>query len=177
MRDIAWRMGFTVMALLGLMVLAPNLRFSTAPSRLEEALGQTPQALVAQYLTAVARGDLGTAQALWQEPAESDGSPEYVRASVTEQLARYGSGMQHQVMDVTWWRTCCEAAAVDDPDTAGVATIRVAIMGGDQRAQIYIFETRAGGGPWGERAVSSFRDWAITGAHLESQVPEIQAWR
>lgn len=177
MRDIAWRMGLTLMALLGLMVLAPKLTFNTAPSRLEEALGQTPQALVTDYLGFVARGNLETALALWPEPAEPEGTLEEVRASVTEELARYGAGMQYRVMGVTWWRSCCEVSAIDDPDTASVATIRVAITSGDQGAQTYLFETRAGDGPWGEPAGTSFREWAITGVHREGEVSEVQAWR
>lgn len=177
MRDIAWRMGFTLMALFGLMTLAPNLRFRAAPYRLEEALGRTPQALVTHFLTEVAGGDLGAALALWQEPAESAGSLEAAGAWVTEELARYGTGMQHQVVDVSWWRTCCEAIPIGDPDTADVATIRVSISGEDQRAQIYIFEAQADGGPWGKSASPSMRDWVLTGAHLESQVTEVQAWR
>lgn len=171
MRDIAWRMVCTVLALLMLMILAPNLSFSTAPYRLEEALGQTPEALVSQYLTAVAQRDVGAALTLWQESAASASAP------VTEELTRYGSGMQYRVVDVSWWRTCCEAAAIDDPDTASVATIRVVIAGGDRGAQIYVFEAWAAGGPWGESSGSPFRDWVITGAHAESQVSAVQTWR
>jgi hypothetical protein len=177
MRDIAWRMALTLMALLALVTLAPNLSFSTAPYQLEEALGQPPQAVVSHYLTAVAQGDVEAALALWQEPVAPDGSPNGVRASVTEGLARYGTGMQHGVVDVTWWRTCCEAAAIDDPDTAGVAAVRVAITGDDQGTQIYVFEVRAGDGQGGEPSGPSLRDWVITGAHREHQVSQVQAWR
>jgi hypothetical protein len=177
MRDIAWRMGFTLMALLALMTLAPNLSFSTAPYRLEEALGQTPQALVARYLTAVARGDVGAALDLWPEAAKPEGPVEAAAVSVTEELARYGAGMQYQVLDVSWWQTCCEGAAIDDPDTAGVATIRVAITGRDPGTQIYIFEAQAAGGPWGESPGSPFRDWTLTGVRPESQLSAVQAWR
>lgn len=177
MRDIVWRLGVTLMALLVLMTLAPNLSFSTTPYRLEEALGQTPQALVIDYLTAVARGDLEAALALWQEPARSDASLEATRTSVTNELARHGASMQHQVLDVTWWRTCCEAVAIDNPDTAHVATIRVAIAGEDQREQIYVFEMQTDQGASGVTAATALRDWVIAGAYFESQVPELQAWR
>lgn len=177
MRDIAWRMGVTLMVLIVLMTLAPNLSFGTTPYRLEEALGQTPQELVIDYLTAVAQGDLEAALALWQEPARPDPSLEIVRTSMTKELARYGAAMQRQILDVTWWRTCCEAVAIDDPNTAHVATIRVAIAGEDQREKIYVFEMQAGNGAAGLTAVSSLRDWAISGAHLETQMPEVQVWR
>jgi hypothetical protein len=171
MREIAWRMGFTLVALVVLMTLAPHLSFGTTPYRLEEALGQTPQALVTDYLSAVAQGELEAALTLWQGPA----GPE--RSAMTEELARYGASMQHRVVDVTWWRTCCEAVPIDDPDGASVATIRVTIRGEDQGAQIYVFETRAGEEARDGAAISSMRDWTIVGAHRESQVSEIQAWR
>jgi hypothetical protein len=177
MRDIVWRVGVTLIALVVLMTLAPNLSFSTTPYRLEEALGQTPQALVSDYLTAVALGDLEAALALWQEPAMPDSSLEVIGTSVSRELAQYGAGMQHQVVDVTWWRTCCEAVTIDDPDTAHVATIRVVISGEDQPGQIYVFETQAGNGTWRGIAASSLRNWVIAGAYLESQVPEAQVWR
>jgi hypothetical protein len=177
MLDIAWRTGLTLVALLSLMILAPNLSFGTAPYRLEEALGQTPQALVDQYLTEVAQGDLGAAQALWGGPRPPDGSLEATVAPVSADLGRYGQGMRYRVVDVSWWRTCCEPAAIDNPDTAGVATIRVAITDGEQRERIYIFETRVAGSSGGTPAGSSFRNWVITGAHPETRVSEVEVWR
>lgn len=177
MLDIAWRGGATLIALIVLMTLAPNLSFGTTHYLLEQALGQTPQALVSDYLTAIAGGDRQAALALWQEPNQPNIPQEAGPGAVAHELRAYVPGLEHELLDVIWWRTCSEPAAIDDPNEAGAAILRVAIRGEGQPEQIYLFEVRVPGGCLGTVGGYPIRRWVIADAVLESQIPVVQAWR
>lgn len=177
MLDIAWRVGVTLIALIVLMTLAPNLSFGTPHYLLEQALGQTPQALVSDYLTAIAGRDREAALALWQEPNQPNTPSQARPGTVARELRAYGPGLEHELLDVTWWRTCGEPAAIDDPNEAGAAILRVAIRGEGQPEQIYLFEVRVPGGCWSTVGGYPIRRWVIADAVLEGKIPVVQAWR
>ena len=61
MRDLAWRIGFTLAILAALAIVALDASCSPAQHLLEQALGQTPQAQIADYVIAIAEGDRRTA--------------------------------------------------------------------------------------------------------------------
>jgi len=171
MRDITWRMGFTLMTLTALAVLGLNASCSPAHHLLEQALGRTPQHQIAGYLAAVARGDRPAALELWPAPASHDRGLMDRRDSVTGALLAHGPGLEHRVLDVIWWRTCCEPAVIDDPAQAGGARIRVAIGGGHGPEAIYIFDVLVPGGYWGDAAGNPLRDWEIVDVYPEGMQP------
>jgi len=171
MRDLTWRMGFTLMTLTALAVLGLNASCSPAHLFLEQALGRTPQDEIARYLAAITDGDRVAALASWPEPAAQRHDLLDRRTSVTDVLLARGPGLQHRVLDVTWWRTCCEPAVIDDPAQAGGARVRVAIGGGDAPEMIYIFDVLVPGGYWGDAAGNPVRDWAIVDVYPQGMGP------
>ena len=171
MRDLTWRMGFTVLTLTALAVLGLNASCSPAYLLLEQALGRTPQREIADYLQATAGGDRSAALAFWLEPALDNHNLQDRRASVTDTLIGIGPRIDHRVLDVTWWRTCCEPAVIDDPAQAGGARVRVAIGGGVGAEATYVFDLLVPGGYWGDAAGSTLRDWAIVDIYPEGMQP------
>jgi hypothetical protein len=171
MRDLTWRMGFTLMTLTALAVLGLNASCSPAHHLLEQALGRTPQDEIARYLDAITEDDRSAALALWLAPAAQRHDLVDRRGSVTGDLLARGPGLQHRVLDVTWWRTCCEPAVIDDPAQAGGARVRVAIGGSLGPEMVYVFDVLVPGGYWGDAAGNPLRDWAIVDVYPEGMRP------
>jgi len=171
MRDITWRMGFTFLTLAALAVLGLNVSCSPAHHLLEQALGRTPENEIAGYLEAIAGGDRSAALELWQEPAQDAPVLLNRRETVTETLLARRAGLQYRVLDVTWWRTCCEPAVIEDAAQAGGARIRVAIDGGGEPETVYLFDLLVPGGYWGNAAGNPVREWAIVDVYPEGRVP------
>ena len=171
MRDITWRMGFTLIILTALAVLGLNASCSSAHHLLEQALGHTPQHQIAGYLEAVARGDRTTALELWPVPGSYNHGLADRRDSVTDRLIAYGPGLENQVLETVWWRTCCEPAVIDDPAQAGGARVRVALSSGHGSEIIYIFDLLVPGGYWGDAAGNPIRDWEIVDVYTEGMRP------
>jgi hypothetical protein len=73
MRDIVWRMGFTLAALAVLLILGPGVSCNLDNRLLERVMGQTPQAQIAPYLAAIAEGDRQAAETLWPASSEAGG--------------------------------------------------------------------------------------------------------
>jgi len=171
MRDLTWRMGFTVLALTALAVIGLNASCSPAYQLLEQALGRTPQREIAGYLEATARGNRSAALAFWLEPPPESHDLQGRRDSVTDTLIALGPRIDHRVLDVTWWRTCCEPAVIDDPAQAGGARVRVAIGSGVGAEATYVFDLLVPGGYWGDAAGNPLRDWAIVDIYPEGMQP------
>jgi hypothetical protein len=164
-------MGFTVLTLTALAVLGLNASCSPAYQLLEQALGRTPQREIAGYLRATAEGNRSAALALWLEPASDNRDLLDRRDSVTDTLIALGPRIDHRVLDVTWWRTCCEPAVIDDPAQAGGARVRVAVGGGAVAQATYVFDLLVPGGYWGDAAGNPLRDWAIVDIYPEGMEP------
>jgi hypothetical protein len=64
MRDVVWRAGATLTALVALLFLGPVVSSNFDNRLVEQFRGQTPQAQIALYLAAVAEGDRQAAMAL-----------------------------------------------------------------------------------------------------------------
>jgi hypothetical protein len=175
MRDITWRMGFTLLTLIALAVLGLNASCSPAYQLLEQALGQTPEKKIARYLEAVSRGDRSAALALWRTPASNSRTLSDRRNSVTETLLARGPGIGHRMLDLTWWRTCCEPAVIDDAAQAGGVRARVAIRDRYGAEEIYTFDLLVPGGYWGDAAGNPLREWVIVDLYPEGMQP--LAWQ
>lgn len=176
MRDISWRMGFTLLTLTALAVLGMNASCSPAHQLLEQALGRTPENKIARYLEAVSRGDRSAALAHWLAPASNSQSLYDRRDSVTEALLAKGPDIQHRVLELTWWRTCCEPAVIDDPAQAGGVRAWVAIADGYGTESIYVFDLLVPPGVyWGDAAGNPLREWVIVDVYPEGTQP--LAWQ
>lgn len=176
MRDIAWRIGLTLTSLAVLAVLGPTVSCSTAHHLLERALGRTPQAQIEQYLTAINKGDRRTALRFWSPPDQSNVALADRRQSVTDSLLAYGPYLEHRVLDVVWWRTCCEPGVITNPDEAGGARVQVAIHGNDQPEAVFFFDLLVPGGYWGAAAGYPVREWVIVDIYPETKDPLAWSW-
>lgn len=177
MRDIAWRVGLTFAALALLSVLGLNVSCGAANRLLELALRQTPRALIARYLDAVSAGDRQSALALWSPPATTNIALLARRQAVTDELLARGPHLEYRVLDVVWWRTCCEPAVIDRADEAGGAQVRIALTGRGWPEQVYRFDLLVPGGYWGAAAGYPLREWVIVDLYPDGTSPLAWPWR
>jgi hypothetical protein len=186
MRDIAWRTALTFLALMGLLLLGSNVSCTIDHRLVEWALGQTPEAQIARFLEAVDIGDREAALALWSTKGSPSAGLEARRASVTDVLLAFGPGLEYQILDVEWWRTCCEPGVIDvgaPPNTdgatgqAGGARVRIALSSDNKHRATYVFDVLVPGGYWGEAAGNPVRTWAIVDVYPEGQAPLAWTWK
>jgi hypothetical protein len=122
----------------------------------------TPQAKVVAYLEAIARGDEEAALAMW--PAQGRLGPDYEerRRAVTGELLALDGDLSYRILNVEWWRTCCEPGVIEDPREAGFARLRVAV--GDA---VYIFDILAPYYWWEDRYLAW--GWRIVDVYHEGE--------
>lgn len=176
MLDVVWRLGITVMILVGLAVLGPGLSLGAGNRLIEQVTGQTPQARIAAYLEAIAQGDRQAALDLWSPAGPDSPELEARRRAVTAALLAHGPTLAYQVLDVEWWRTCCEPGVIEDANEAGGARVRVRLYGGNLPARVYVFDLLVPGGYWGEVMGNPPRTWAINDVYPEGQAPLVWTW-
>jgi hypothetical protein len=176
MRDVMWRMGLTLIAVALLTVLGPGVSCSTGNRLVERIIGQTPETRIAGYLDAITEGDRAVALALWPSMDPSNTDLEARRESVTAELLARGPRLQHRILDVVWWRTCCEPAVIDDPAEAGGARIRVTIRSESRQDEVYTFDLLVPGGYWGAAMGHPIRRWAIVDVYPEEAAPLARTW-
>ncbi len=177
MRDVVWRAGFTITLLMAVACLGPSLGCGSTNRLVEFVTGRTPQARVEGYLNAIARGNRNEALRLWTPEGTPNEALAARRDAVTDDLLALDPGLEYQVLDVEWWRTCCEPGVVDDPARAGGARLRVAIRGERRPEATYVFDVLVPGGYWAEAAGSPVREWAIVDVYPEGQSPLVWTWR
>ena len=176
MRDVAWRAGFTMAALAVLVLLGPSASCGLGNRLVERAWGQTPRAQIARYLDAIAEGDRHAALAHWSPAGSPNTALKARRESVTDELLAYGPRLEHRVLDIEWWRTCCEPGVIDDPHEAGGAHVRVAISGENRAETIYVFDILVPGGYWGGAMGNPVRHWAIVDLYPQGAAPLAWPW-
>lgn len=176
MRDLAWRIGLTLAVLAVLVMVALNASCSPAHYLLEQALGQTPRAQIAAYMSAVAEGDRQAALDLWLEPGPSNPALVTRRQSVTDDLLAYGPRQSHRLLDVEWWRICCEPGVIGEPEEAGGARVRVSVSAQGHPATVYRFDLQVPGGYWGAAEGYRVREWVILDVYPESEAPLTWPW-
>jgi hypothetical protein len=177
MRDVAWRMGFTLTALAMLAIFGPGVSCSTGNRLVELVSGQTPQARVADFLGFVADGDRQAALELWSPGRAPSDALESRRELVTDALLLYGPHLEYQIQDVVWWRTCCEPAVIDDPDDAGGARVRVTLSGSNHPDATYVFDLLVLGGYWGTARGRPVRHWSLVDVYSEGSEPLVWTQR
>lgn len=177
MRDVAWRLSFTLTALAVLAIFAPSAGCAFGNRLVEELTGQTPQAQIADYLEAIARSDRQAAFSLWSSGAQIDSELAFRRETVTDELLAYGSHLEYRLVDVEWWRACCEPGVIDDPVNAGAARVQVAISGENSAEVVYVFDVLVPGGYWGEAVGNPVRRWEIADVYRKGETPLVWIWQ
>ena len=177
MFDVSWRLGLTLTILALLAGLGMNLSCGPANRLIEWFSGQTPQAQITRYLAAIAEGDRGAALALWPTSDQDNAELLARRESVTEALLAYGPRLEHRILGIEWWRTCCEPGVIDDPTNAGFARVRVAVSGEGKPELVYLFDVLVPGGYWGDAAGNPVRHWAIVDVYREGETPLVWIWK
>ena len=93
-----------------------------------------------------------------------------------EAISALGPDLSFRILDVEWWRTCCEPGVIDDPGNAGFARIHVAIRGAPGEKIIHVFDVLAGAPYWGEVIGCPARHWTIIDAYPEGEEPLYWKW-
>lgn len=123
-----------------------------------------PEARVAAYLEATARGDETAALAVWQPWTCCIPRPELEarRSDLTRELASVHAGKSQSIRMIEWWRTCCEPGIIKDPAGAGRARIFVHAVDQEGRDHDLVFEVWVKDGAWwGDAGGQTRRDWTL----------------
>lgn len=140
MRDLLWRLGFTLAALAVLLLLGPGVSCNLDNRLVEGLRGPTPQSEIRQYLAAIAEGDRQAALGLWLAPDAAGSDLQARRAAMTEELLGYGARLDYRILDVEYLAPCCEPRASADPENAEAVRFRVAVSGEDRPETVYMFD-------------------------------------
>jgi len=142
----------------------------------ERLLGETPEAKLTSYLDAVKSGERDTALACWPAREQMGANYETRRQRVTEQLLALGPALHHQVLEVEWWRTCCEPGPVAVPDIAGMARMLVEITDEQGRTHLYVFDIGTTRLYWGDAGGISVRRWVLWDVYPSDEHPLVFRW-
>jgi len=137
----------------------------------ERLLGQTPQRKVNAYLDALRQGDRDAALARWPGNERLGSEYEVRRQRVTDELLCLGPSLRHRVVDIEWWRNCCEPGPIDDPDGAGVARMRIEISNQQGQARLYIFDVTTTRAYWGAAGGNPIRRWVLRDVYRQDEPP------
>lgn len=156
-----WR--FLVPALVSLLLVAvAATTIATRDVRVREAIvGDTVEARVADYVSALSRNDVERAIAAWRlDDARPDAALAARRHDVTASLASLGV-RSHRIERIDWWRTCCEPGLTDDPANAGLARVTVEVWT-NARYERYVFDVLARTTAyWGDAAGNPPHEWTL----------------
>ncbi len=132
---------------------------------LERVLGESPDARVAAYVRAVARGDERAAEALWKVPSSLPGQSierlQERRRAVTRELATRNLHPTFEVLQTEWWSLCCEPHVVDDSRCASGARMTVQLTADDSSTLTYVFDVFARGGSCWDDDLRLPRRWVL----------------
>ncbi len=125
----------------GFLLLGPRVHANVW----EEITGETPQAKIAAYVRAVARGDEEGAVVVWELPPHelTEGRSAKLaerRQAVTRELMHLGISPDFTVVDIEWWQECCVTRVIDDPRDAGVARVTVLLHANSAQGRTYVFD-------------------------------------
>lgn len=144
--------------------------------------GEEAQAEVAAYVRAIARGDEGAAYAVWELPSWEGYEGWHTalserRQSVTGKLMAAGIDSDFTILNVEWWRTCCEPGVILNPREAGGVRFRVKLWDRDGSPLVYIFDVFVRGVTyWGAAAGYPPRHWMLRDVYPPNQEPLFWRW-
>jgi len=145
---------------------------------IERIINETPEAKINAYFKAVIKSDENKALEFWQLPdwegwKRSKEAPllSNRRENITKELITMGI-KDFDILNIEWWRTCCESGVISNSQAAGGARIRVKLINRDDLEDIYIFDVfHQEGSYWGAAEGCQFRHWVIRDIYLSDQEP------
>jgi hypothetical protein len=96
---------------------------------------------------------------------------------MTDELLALGPTLEYRILEVEWWRACCEPGVIDDPRNAGAARVWVAVNEQGSTEVVYVFDVLVPGGYWGEAMGNPVRQWAIVDIYHQGQEPLVWIWK
>lgn len=175
MPDLAWRSGLTFLVLSLLLILAPNVKFTTAQP-LFEASRRTPQAQIKSYLDAIVQDDRQAAMAHWLPPDGPRSSFETRSQAVTDALLAYDPP-NYRLLKTVWWRTCCQSALENDPGATGRARVKVTIGAETGPGTTFFFDLLPSGINQSETMGHPASPWSISDAYPAEERATGRTWR
>jgi hypothetical protein len=166
-----------VIAFLVVIIAALALLSPPGAAFLERVMGESPEARVAEYVDALARGDEPAVLAVWELPSsglqgEYAGRLRERRQAISHELADRGLRPEFEILHTEWWGLCCETQVVDDPRSASGARMTVHLFGKDGVALTYVFDVFALGGPyWGDDSLRLPRRWVLRDVYPLGEEP------
>ena len=163
---------FLVVVMAALALLSPP-----GAAFLERVMGESPEARVAEYVNALARGDERAALAVWKLPSsglqgEYAGRLKERRQAISHELADRDLRPEFEILHTEWWGLCCEPQVVDDPRSASGARMTVHLFGKDGVALTYVFDVFALGGPyWDDDSLRLPRRWVLRDVYPLGEEP------
>jgi len=136
--------------------------------------GESPQAEISAYMSAILRGDRQAALDRWevaQGEAERTARLERRREQVTAELLGLGAS-EFTLFEPQWWTTCCEPHVTCSSRSAGGARVQVQVLDKQGLPQIYVFDVFSREQPyWGDAMGSPPRDWVVRDVYALDQEP------
>ena len=144
----------------------------------EKLTNESPEAKIAVYLQAVARGDAEGALLVWQlsgdefyQRAERLRPLSDRRQKMTSDLVAAGVTADFTVLGIEWWKTCCWPDLVSDPRVAGMARVRVALRDRAGGQSVYVFDVLTRDEPYWTVDAYPPRAWVLRDVYLDGQDP------
>jgi hypothetical protein len=141
---------------------------------LELAAGETPQAKITAYLSAIQSQDREAALAAWTDPGTS--SAQYAelsarREQVTDELlARQITSFT--VFEPQWWSTCCGQGVTPHARNAGGARVPVQVLDAQGQPWGYVFDVFVDGTVYfGDAEGNPYRRWLLRDAYPHGERP------
>jgi len=165
-----------VMAFLVVIIAALALLSPPGAAFLERVMGESPEARVAEYVNALARGDERAALAVWKLPSsglqgEYAGRLKERRQAISHELADRGLRPKFEILHTEWWGLCCEPQVVDDPHSASGARMTVHLFGKDGLVLTYVFDVFALGVYWDDDSLRLPRRWVLRDVYPLGEEP------
>lgn len=135
-----------------------------------------PESKIDAFVQAVIRDDHTGAVRLWEIQGDSylNTSSELKnrRESVISDLIAEEINPEYIIMDIEWWRTCCELSVIHDSRDAGGARIKVQFLDQVGKPLQYTFDVFAREHPYfGGAQGYPERDWVIRDVYPSDQEP------
>jgi hypothetical protein len=133
----------------------------------EFVLNDRPEARADAYLSAIRRGDLTGALAVWElDVRERPGIAERRQTVTTTLAAARPSG--YRIDRIEWWTTCCDPQRTEGPRNAGLARITVTI----DPVGTYVLDVLARTTTyWGDAGGNPPHDWTLRDVYEASAKP------
>ena len=143
---------------------------------LDHPTGNLPKEKVDAFVQSIIQGNKTAAVKLWeihdQSSPEQKNAMEKRQEIVISALLSADINPEYTILEIEWWRTCCEPGVINNSRDAGGARIKVQFLGKDELPIVYTFDVFTHDQPyWGEAEGYPPRDWVIRDVYPENKKP------